>query len=143
MYSLSWLMPTYLQKTLHIIYIPHPLLCASPLAGGLPKKGSSLGEILVLSPQGQVICDVQCYAPRPQPPTPACVIRKAIRSNHTLLANYCLSQWGSLSKLDLESKPTRAALCPPLSSLQGFIRRSPSLLSFKLSHENVELCAVS
>lgn len=105
------------------------------------KIDSSLGDILVSALQGQVNRDVQCQAPGLQPPTPACVIRKAIRSNHTLLANYCLSEGGSLSKLDLESKPTCAALSPPLLSFQGFIGCSPSLLGFKHSQESSELCS--
>lgn len=75
-------------------------ICIS-LAGGLRKnKSSSLGAILVSSLQGEVIGEVQCQAPGQQPPTPACVIRKAIRSNHTLLANYCLSQ-----RAPLRTKP--------------------------------------
>lgn len=88
-----------------------------------------------------MLCDVQCEAPSLQLPTPPRVIRKAIRSNQTLPANYCLSQGGSLLKLDLESKPTCIALYLPLLSPRGFIRCFPSLLSFKHSQENVQLCS--
>lgn len=76
--------------------LSNPDPSASPIristAWRATERGSSLGAISVSSLQGSVICDVQCQAPGREPPTPACVIRKAIRSNHTLLANYCLSQ---------------------------------------------------
>lgn len=130
-----------LKDHLHNVH-PSTSTCIFP-GWRAAQKVSCLGDILVSSPQGQVICDVQCQAPSLRPPTPPWVIRKAIRRNHTLPANYCLSQGGLLWKLDLESKPTCAALSPPLLALQGFIRCFPRLCSFKRSPENIEHGAVS
>lgn len=127
--SLSWLIPYLPTKAPSLTYIPNFFCLHLHCPRGATKKRFILRDISVLCLRGQVVCDVECQTPGLQSPTPTCAIRKTIRSNQTLLANYRLSEGGSLLKWDLQSKPTCAALSPLCLSLQGFIRCSPSLFA--------------
>lgn len=95
-YFLSWLVATYLQKPFTNLHPSTSPVSISTVCGGYEKKAHPWEVFLSCVFRDKSSVMYSAKPPGLRSPILTCAIRKAIRSNHTLLANYCLWQGGSL-----------------------------------------------